>query len=134
MPLGRYPPRSSCTTPMPIPPQNASGRLVRLPKAAAAMAATSRSVKLSACSSANKGASSTPARPARRLERTQIAIPTRSELMPASWTMRGLSAMARMRRPIWVKCDMSDANRTMAKVTMTVDSSVPLMASPATWK
>ena len=48
--------------------------------------------------------------------------------------MRGLSAMARIRRPIWVKCDISDASSTTARVTMTVDSSVPLMASPATWK
>ena len=117
-----------------MPPQNASGRLVRLPSAAAAMAATSRSVKFSACRSANSGASSTPARPARKLERTQMATPTSSELTPASWTMRGLSAIARIRRPIWVKCDINDSSSTTARVTMTVESSVPLMASPATWK
>ena len=63
-----------------------------------------------------------------------MATPTRSELTPASCTIRGLSAMARIRRPIWVKCDMIDSSSTTARVTMTVDSSVPLMASPATWK
>ncbi len=107
---------------------------MRLPRAAAAMAATNRSVKFSACKSANRGARSTPARPARKLDNTQIATPTSSELMPASWTMRGLSDIARILSPTWVKCDINDASRTTESVTMTVESSVPFMASPATWK
>ena len=52
-----------------MPPMNASGMLVRLPMTQAAMAATSSVKKSSESSCAKSGAMSTPARPARTLDR-----------------------------------------------------------------
>ncbi len=74
--------------------------LVSRANAAAAIAATSRIVKLLADSCVKSGAISTPARPANKLESIQENTLTRSELMPASAVMRGLSTTARIRRPM----------------------------------
>ena len=74
--------------------------LVRRPNAAAATAATMSVVKLLAATCANSGASSTPARPANRLDSIHENVLTRSALIPASSVMRGLSTTARICRPI----------------------------------
>ncbi len=76
--------------------------LVSRPKAAAAIAAISRMVKLGAASWANSGASSTPARPANVLDNIHENALTRSALIPASSVMRGLSTTARIWSPIVV--------------------------------
>ena len=70
------------------------------PKAAAAIAATIRVVKLFDATCANSGASSTPARPANRLDSIHENVLTRSALIPASSVMRGLSTTARICRPM----------------------------------
>ena len=74
--------------------------LVSRANAAAAIAATSRIVKLFADSWAKSGAISTPARPANKLESIHENALTRSELMPANAVMRGLSTTARIRSPM----------------------------------
>ena len=63
------------------------------------MAAMSRMKKFSAFTWPKSGASSTPARPANRLESIQATVLMRSASTPVSSAIRGLSTTARMRRP-----------------------------------
>ncbi len=90
---------SAMSTPRPIPPRNARGRLTSAPTAAAAIATTMRLKKSPAARVLKRGAMSTPANPANRLDSAQLNADTRSARMPASSVMRGLSTTARMRRP-----------------------------------
>ncbi len=57
-------------------------------------------MKLLAVSWVKSGAISTPARPANKLESIHENALTRSELMPASAVIRGLSTTARIRSPM----------------------------------
>jgi hypothetical protein len=82
-----------------MPPARVRGRLERRPKAAAAVAATIRMVKVIESTLSYRGASSTPASPARKLDSTHATDPTRSALTPASSAIRGLSTTARIRSP-----------------------------------
>ena len=67
--------------------------------AAAAIAVTVRVAKLSAVNAPNTGASSTPARPAMKLEMTQATSTTPLAFTPSSWTSRRLSTAPRICRP-----------------------------------
>lgn len=68
-------------------------------KTAAANAATNNVKKSSEFRAANRGASSTPASPARMLDSTQAPPATRDALTLLSSTILGLSTTARMRSP-----------------------------------
>ena len=104
--------------------------LVRRPNAAAATAATMSVVKLLAATCANSGASSTPARPANRLDSIHENVLTRSALIPASSVMRGLSTTARICRPI---ADHRNS-ATNPRTATTVKTSVAIwLASRAYW-
>jgi hypothetical protein len=88
------------STPSPMPPRNARGRLTSRPTAAAAMATTTRLKKSGAARVLNRGAMSTPASPANRLDSAQLKADTRSARTPVSSVMRGLSTTARICRPM----------------------------------
>ena len=102
--------------------------LFRLPKAAAAMAAMSRNRKLASLTWEKRGASRTPAKPAKRLDRIQAMELTWSALMPASSVMRGLSTVARMRSPICDHRKSAVRPSTATTVTRTVATWFPSMA------
>ena len=99
---GRNVLNSAMRTPSPRPPASAQGRLDSRPTAAAATATTTRLKKSPAASVLNRGAMSTPARPAKSDESAHAKAETRSAAMPFSSVIRGLSTTARIRRPIAV--------------------------------
>ncbi len=114
--------------PRAMPPTRVIGIDWRLPNAAAAIAAMSRKRKFSLLTWENSGASRTPARPANRLESIQATVLMRSALMPASSVMRGLSTVARIRRPSWDQRKRAVSAPTATRVTMIVASWLPSMA------
>ncbi|CAB4365495.1 unannotated protein [freshwater metagenome] len=122
--LGRNVPSSAITMPSPRPPANARGRLTSRPRMAAAIATTTRLKKSGAARVLNRGAMSTPARPAKVLDKAQLTAETRSERIPFNSVIRGLSTTARICRPIAVKRN-SAAKHSMAMTAtpMVVSSS-----------
>ena len=81
------------------PPSIALGRLTSRPIAAAVTPTTTRLKNSPAASALNRGAISTPAKPANSDDSAQAKAETRSEAMPLSSDMRGLSTTARIRSP-----------------------------------
>ena len=97
--LGRNVRNRAMKIPSPRPPRSARGRLTSRPIAAAAMATTTRWKKSGAIRVLNRGAISTPAMPAKKLDSIQATEDTRSASIPANSVIRGLSTTARMARP-----------------------------------
>ena len=76
----------------------------------------------------NSGASSTPARPAKRLDSIQANVLIRSALMPASSVIRGLSTTARIRRPSGDQRNRAVRPTTATTVTTIVATWLPSSA------
>ncbi len=112
--------------PRPSPPANARGRLTRAPTAAAAIPTTMRLKKSGAARVLKRGAISTPARPANRLDSAHEKADTRSARMPASSVMRWLSTTARMRSPRSVKRNRAARVAMAASATAIPTSSLRL--------
>ena len=114
---GRNVLNSEMNTPRPRPPMSARGRLTSRPMAAAATATMTRPKKSGATRVLNRGAISTPARPAKKLDRAQEKADTLLASTRFSSAMRGLSTTARMRRPSAVNRN-SAAMASMAVTAM----------------
>ena len=114
--------------PRPRPPTSASGRLVRRPTAAAAIATTTRLKKSCATNVLKVGAMRTPAIPAKRLESAQLNADTRSAWMPLSSVIRGDSTTARMRSPTGVNLKTRPRTTIPATATAIATSSFRLNA------
>ena len=86
------------------------------------MATTTRLKKSGAASVLNRGAISTPARPANSDDSAQAKADTRSAGMPLSSVIRGLSTTARIRRPIAVNLN-SAPRANVATTAMAIATS-----------
>ena len=114
---GRNVLNSEMKIPRPRPPMSARGRLTRRPTAAAATATTTRPKKSGATRVLNRGAMSTPASPAKKLDSAQEKADTLLASTRLSSAMRGLSTTARMRSPSAVNLNRA-ASASMAATAM----------------
>ena len=116
--------------PRPMPAARAMGSERMLATAAAVRPATSRAVNCSGSvglSDAVSGSRSTPARPARALDRAHAPAATRGALIPSSWAMRRLSTTARICSPMSVQRNMATTAATTTTVITVVVTSPPLI-------
>ncbi len=108
--------QSCCSSPTPIAPTNASGRLVMRPITTAANEPTRRSVNWNS-SSPTIGDSSTPANPASITPTIHEPAVTASVFTPAIPALRGWSTVMRVARP-------SDVNRRMSVATIAIPAAL----------
>ena len=123
--------------PRPMPAARAMGSDRMLATDAAVRPATSRAVYWSGSvglSDAVSGSSSTPARPAKTLDRAHAPAATRGALIPSSWDMRRLSTTARICRPMLVHRNMATTAAATTTVMTVVVTSPPLMGVEKTWR
>ena len=120
---GRKVLNTAMNQPSPSPPSSARGRLTSFPTAAAATAITTSVKKSVARIELNLGAISTPARPAKVLDRAQANADTRSALIPLNSVMRGLSTTALMARPSMVNRNRAPRSRVPARARAIMASS-----------
>ena len=120
---GRNVDTSAMSTPSPMPPPNAHGRLTSRPTAAAAIATTMMLKYSFGSKVVKRGAMSTPASPAKNDDRAHADADTRSAEMPLSSVIRGLSTTAFILRPTGVSRNRAASPRTATTATTMATSS-----------